>query len=250
MLEQGFTIILVSVYSLVGDLGLSIIALTLLIRSLLIPFTLPSLRARKKMNELKPELDKLKKKHKGDKQKLQKAQMELYKKYNVNPLAGCLPQILQIVILIGLYQTLKGVLAEGMLDGVSVDLNFLWLNLTQSDPSYVLPVLAGLVQFFLAIMISPGAEIRDIVPNESKSKKVQKENEEEEDTAEMAKAMQQQMMFIMPIMTTFIALKFPAGLALYWVTTNVFSIVQQYFVSGWGGLKTYYIRLKQKLATN
>ncbi len=248
MLEQGFTIILVSVYSIVGDLGLSIMSLTLLIRSLLIPFTLPSLRARKKMNELKPKLDKLKKKHKGDKQALQKAQMELYKKYNVNPLAGCLPQILQIVILIGLYQTLKGVLAGGMLDGVTVDPNFLWLNLTEPDPNYILPVLAGLVQFVLAIMISPGAEIRDIVPNESKSKKVQKENEEEEDTAEMAKAMQQQMMFIMPIMTTFIALKFPAGLALYWVTTNIFSIAQQYFISGWGGLKTYYLRIKQKIS--
>ena len=248
MFNQAFIIILASIYNLVGDFGLTIITFTILIRSMLIPFTLPSLKARKKMEEIQPKLKKLNKKHKGNKQALQKAQMELYKKYNVNPLAGCLPQVVQIIILIGLYQTLKGVLGNGMLDGVEVNSQFLWLNLTQPDPKYILPVSAGLVQLLLSLMIAPGAEVPDLVENTAKSKKVQKKNEQEEDTAEMAKAMQQQMMFIMPIMTTFIALKFPAGLALYWVTTNVFSIVQQYFVSGLGGLKTYAIRIKQNFS--
>ena len=230
MLQQFFTNILVFLHSWVGSLGVSIIILTLLIRTLLLPVTLPSLKARKKMKKIQPKLDKLKKKHKGEKEKLQKAQMELYQKYNVNPLAGCLPQILQIVVLIGLYRSLQGVLENGVIDGTTVNPQFLWVNLTQPDSTYILPILAAVVQLILALMISPGAEVRDIVPNEAKSEKVKRENEQEEDVAEMAKSMQQQMIFIMPLMTGFLASRFPAGLAIYWVATNLYSIVQQYFV--------------------
>ena len=243
MLQQFFTNILVFLHSWVGSLGVSIIILTLLIRTLPLPVTLPSLKERKKMKKIQPKLDKLKKKHKGEKEKLQKAQMELYQKYNVNPLAGCLPQILQIVVLIGLYRSLQGVLENGVIDGTTVNPQFLWVNLTQPDSTYILPILAAVVQLILALMISPGAEVRDIVPNEAKSEKVKRENEQEEDVAEMAKSMQQQMIFIMPLMTGFLASRFPAGLAIYWVATNLYSIVQQYFVSGLGGLKTYWQRL-------
>lgn len=250
MLEQFFSIILTSLYSIVGDLGLSIIAMTLLIRSLLLPLVIPSLKARKKLKKIKPKLDKLKNKHKGDQQALQQAQMKLYQKYNVNPLAGCLPQILKIVILLGLYRALQSFLEQGQVQGVIIDPQFLWLNLTQPDPKYILPILAGLIQLVLALMISPGGEVRDIIPNESQSEKTKQENKEEEDSAEMAKAMQQQMIYIMPFFTAFIATKFPAGVAVYWVTTNLFSIVQQYFVSGLGGLKTYWQRLKMTLNIN
>ena len=79
-------------------------------------------------------------------------------------------------------------------------------------------------------------------------KKDRKENKKEEDMAEMAATMQQQMMFIMPIMTVFFALKFPAGLALYWVVTTVYSIGQQYAISGPGGLVTYAKRLQLIIA--
>ncbi len=250
MLQQFFSIILTSLYSIVGDLGLSIIVMTILIRSLLLPLVIPSLKARKKLKKIKPKLDKLKNKHKGDKQALQKAQVELYQKYNVNPLAGCLPQILKIVVLLGLYRALQSFLEQGQVQGMVIDPQFLWLDLTQPDSKYILPILAGSIQLILALMISPGGEIRDIVPNESRSQKTKQKNEEEEDSAEMAKAMQQQMIFIMPFFTAFIATKFPAGVAVYWVITNLFSIVQQYFVSGLGGLKTYWQRLKMILNIN
>ncbi|MEA2056404.1 MAG: YidC/Oxa1 family membrane protein insertase [Patescibacteria group bacterium] len=247
MLQQFFTTLLVSLYSLVQDLGLSIIVMTILIRSLLLPITLPTLKARKKLENIKPKLDKLKKKYGKNKKKMQKAQMELYKKYNINPLSGCLPQILQIIILIGLYRTLNDFLNQSQIQGLIIKPNFLWLDLTKPDHTYILPVLAAIIQFVLALMIAPGGEVRDIIPNKSKSKKKQQENKEEEDTAEMAKTMQQQMIFIMPLMTGFVAAKFPAGLALYWVITNGFSIIQQYFVSGWGGLEKYLYRIKLKL---
>jgi len=120
-------------------------------------------------------------------------------------------------------------------------------DLSPSKRKFVLPVLAAGTQFILSLMLAPGAEVRDIVPNDSKLKKVKEENEKEEDTAEMAQSMQRQMMFIMPIMTGFIALKFPSGLALYWVASTVFSVVQQYFVSGPGGLTLYVQRFMSKI---
>jgi len=239
MIGSIITQTLVEIYQVVGDLGLAIIIFTLLIRSLLLPLTIPSIKAQKKMRELKPEIDKLKKKHKKDKTKLQKAQLDLYKKYNVNPLAGCIPQLVQIGLLIVLYRVLITFLNEPMIDGTAIETAFFWLDLAQPDSAYVLPVLAAVSQLALSVMILPGGEKRDIVPNDSKSKKVAKENEKEEDFAEMAATMQQQMLFLMPIMTGFIAARFPSGLALYWVVTTLFSIGQQLVLSGPGGLITY-----------
>jgi YidC/Oxa1 family membrane protein insertase len=88
------------------------------------------------------------------------------------------------------------------------------------------------------------------VPNKSKNKNVKAANEKEENTAEMAAAMQQQMIFVMPIIMVVIAAQFPSGLALYWVVSNIFTIGQQYFVSGWGGLIVYYQRLVNKYGKN
>lgn len=241
-----FNFILIELYKITGDLGVSIIALTFILRSVLLPLTLPTLKSQQKMKEMKPEIDALKKKYK-DKKVLQQKQLELYQKYNVNPLAGCIPQLVQLAVLIFLYRALITFLGDTTHQGIEISTQFFWMDLSLPDQKFVLPVLAAGTQFILSLMLAPGAEVRDIVPNESKSKKVQKENEKEEDTAEMAQTMQRQMMFIMPLMTGFIALKFPSGLALYWVASTVFSVVQQYFVSGPGGLTLYAKRLFGKL---
>lgn len=240
MLIDGFIQLLTLLSDLTGSLGLAILVFTFLIRSALLPLSLPTLKATNQMRELQPELKKLKKKHGKDKKALQQAQMDLYKKYNVNPLAGCIPQLLQFAVLIFLYRALLQFLNDPSL---TISTDFLWLNLAKPDSKYVLPVLAAVTQLVLSLMIAPGAEKEDVVPNDSKSKKVQKANEKEEDVAEMAQSMQQQMMFIMPIMTGFFALQFPSGLALYWVATTVFSVGQQYYVSGWGGITTYAQRI-------
>jgi YidC/Oxa1 family membrane protein insertase len=238
---EGFQQLLMFLVEATGSLGFAIILFTFLIRSALLPITLPSLRSTKKMQALQPEIKKLSKKHGKDKQALQKAQMELYKKYNINPLAGCIPQLAQLAVLIFLYRALIDFINDN--SGI-IDMNFLWLDLSIPDAIYILPILAVLTQLFLSLMIAPGAETKDIVPNNSKSKKIQKENDKEEDTADMAKSMQQQMMFMMPLMTGFIALRFPSGLALYWVITTVFSVGQQWYISGPGGLFIYANRAK------
>ena len=221
-----------------GNLGLAIIALTLFMRLILVPITLPSLRSAKKMQELKPLLDKLKKKYKNDKKKLQQAQMALYKQHNINPAAGCLPQIVQIVVLISLYRVLIDFIGQETINGLVLNIKFLWLDLSQPDPLYILPVLAGLFQLLFSITMQSGLK------TEVKAPKNKKKKQKEEDSLEMAQTMQKQMLYTMPLMTTIIALKFPSGLALYWTISTIFSLVQQLIVSGPGGLKPILLKLK------
>lgn len=236
--------IIIQLYYLLGSLGWSLVAFTLLVRFILAPLTIPSLRAASKMKDMQPHIKKLKAKHGKDKKALQQAQLDLFKKYNVNPLAGCLPQLIQIGILILLYHVLINFLNNPNINGTTIDTTFFWMDLATPDRTGILPILAAATQLILSLMIAPGAEKDDIVPNNSKKKKVQEANEKEEDFAEMAAKMQQQIIFLMPIMTGVIAFQFPSGLAVYWVMTTIFSIGQQYYVSGLGGLITYYQRAK------
>lgn len=230
--------LLIFFYNLTGqNFGLAIIFLTLIIRGVLVPITIPSLKSAKKLQELKPHLDRLKEKHK-DKQKLQLAQLELYKQHGINPASGCLPQVAQLIVLIALYQVFTKFISTPELNGQAMNLNFLWLDLAQPDPYYILPVLAGLSQLVFSLMMTSGLE------GHLKAPKKKEEKQKEEDSLEMAQSMSQQMLFLMPAMTVIISLKFPSGLALYWVVTTLFSLVQQYLVSGWGGLKPALLKAK------
>ena len=103
------------------------------------------MRIQQKLQKLQPEMDKLKKIH-TDKKEFQKAQLELYKQHGVNPGAGCLPQIVQIVILIALYQVFMNFLNGGTVDGQAINMTFWWLDLSKPDKYYILPVLAGVTQ--------------------------------------------------------------------------------------------------------
>lgn len=223
-------------YQITGhNLGLAIILLTLVVRGILIPFTLPQLKSAKKMAALKPELDALKKKHGHDKQLFQQKQLEFYKTHNVNPAAGCLPFIAQFIVLIALYQVFMSTLGgNGMGEVNSL---FLFWDLKSKDTTFVLPVLAGILQLVTSMALLPAIENK---PEEREGTKAQKE-----DVAEMAQSMQQQMVFMMPIMTVIFSLQFPSGLALYWVITTAFSLVQQLIVSGPGGLLVYGNKIKK-----
>src|SRR3989338_8523888 len=148
--------LLIFLYGISGqNLGLAIIFLTLIVRGVLVPITIPSLRSAKKLQELKPHLDKLKQKHK-DKQKLQLATLELYKQHGINPAAGCLPQISQLLVLIALYQVFIEFINAPGLNGQALNLNFLWLNLGKPDPYYVLPLLSPLSQLVFSLMMTSG----------------------------------------------------------------------------------------------
>jgi YidC/Oxa1 family membrane protein insertase len=223
------------------NIGLAIIALTLIIRSVLLPILLPAAKAQKKMADLKPKLDELKVKHADDKKKFQEEQLNLYKEHGINPLTGCLPNIVQIIILLALYNVLHKYLgANAKINGHAVNTLFLWLNLSKPDVLYILPLVAGVTQFILSKMMLP-TKVLKVHKGDSKIEK-----KEKEDFAETMAEVQGQMVYMMPIMTAVISVNFPSGLALYWVVGNIFSIVQQYFISGWGGLSELMFWKKKK----
>lgn len=243
-----------------GNLGVAIIVLTIVLRAILIPLTIPSMKTQKKMAELAPEIARLKKKHQGDKQKFVRAQMDLYRQHGANPAAGCLPLIIQFLILIGLYQAFIQVLqADGaaviakinetvypflrLSAETKINLSFLYLNLAKPDVIQLagLPIpglfltLAALTQFLSAKMMSPAVQTAQQQAEKTKEK-----------TDDLMTSMQSQMLYLFPLMTLFIGYTFPSGLILYWFVFSAFQLVQQYFLTGWGGLTPWVEKWKTK----
>lgn len=243
---------LIFFYQFLGqNLGLAIIGLTLFIRGALTPLTIPSLKSAQKLKELQPELADLKKKYADDKQQFAKEQLEFYKKHGVNPASGCLPQIIQIIILLALFQAFNQVLQpnEALIEGLNkvlyqnlqlskdfiLNTKFLYLDLTKPDLIIIpdikvfnfiinrLPglflILAAVTQFISSKLMMPVARA-----TQEKSKKTK------ENTDDMAAVMQSQMLYMMPLMTIFIGFKFPSGLVLYWLTFSVFMLIQQLYL--------------------
>lgn len=245
-----------------GALGFSIIILTIIIRFLIWPLLSSQMRSSKKMADLRPQLQELNKKHAGDKKALGVAQMALYKEHGVNPAGGCLPVLIQIPIILALYQTILS-LFDGA-NGIekinyflyssawrlthSPDLNFLGFNLALKPSKFtssgwhllIIPVLTGLTQFIQAQMMQP----KQIKVYQSDSPKEKKEKEGQEDTMQ---AMQSQMSFMMPLMFVYLSFSsFPIGISLYWNALNIVSIYQQYKISGWGNVLTWLDKLNLK----
>ncbi len=243
ILIQPITFVLTTITSVVGNYGLGIIILTLFIRLILLPITLPSLKMAGKMRELQPEIDKLKKKHGNDKMALQQAQLALFQEHKINPTSGCLPNIFQFIILIALYQVINGVISQHSAGSIQ----FLWLDITQPDHLYILPVVAAVTQLILGVMMLPATDT-SAEQALAATTNTKADDKKADDMTAMAQSMQQQMLFMMPIMTLFLALKFPAGLTLYWVITTIFSIGQQYLASGWGGLPLSITKIQKRLA--
>jgi YidC/Oxa1 family membrane protein insertase len=183
-------------HGLVGNWGLAIILLTVVIKALLYPLSAASFRSMANMRRVAPQLKRLQERYGDDRQKLAQETMALYKKEKANPLGGCLPMLLQMPVFIALYW----VLFE------SVELRhapfMLWINdLSAMDPFFVLPILMGASMFF-QMSLNPAP------PD----------------------PMQARIMKFMPIAFTALFLFFPAGLVLYWLTNNVISIAQQWYV--------------------
>lgn len=238
VIAQPFLFLLHQLYEVTGNLGWAIIVLTLLIRAATVPLTLPSLKSQRRMRALQPELKKLRAQHEGNAAAFGQAQMVLFKEHQINPLAGCLPTLVQIGILFVLYHVLREFIGEGQ-QGLIENVNFYGLDLTVPDRTFVVPILAAGLQLLLSVMLLPGLESHDIYPEKSDSKEIREANKQETQQQDMAAMMQKQMMLVFPVMTGIMAATFPAGLGVYWVVSTAFSLVQQYFISGWGGLARF-----------
>ncbi len=182
-------------YSLVHNYGVAIILLTILVKLLLHPINVKSLKSMKAMQQLQPRLKELQAKHKGDKQKLNQETMQLFRAHKVNPMGGCLPMVLQLPIYIALYKVLWS----------SIELfhaPFFWFyrDLSAPDPYMITPILLGV--FMLAQ--------QHIMPSAS------------------ADPAQKKMMMLMPIMFTGFMLFLPVGLVIYILVNTATSVTQQY----------------------
>jgi YidC/Oxa1 family membrane protein insertase len=218
-------LVLMSKYFL-GSFGIAIIVLTIIIRLLMFPLTMRQLQSSKAMQALQPKMKELQKKYAKDQQKLNQEVMKLYKEEGVNPLGCAFPMLIQFPIWIALYQSVIQALAytpENLL-GLSKQLysseiirsalplnhHFLWLDLTKGD-IFMAILTAGSMWLLQKMSTQPSADPQ-------------------------AQSMNRIMLWAMPLVFGFFSLSLPSGLSLYWVISNIISIVMQYRVTGWGTL--------------
>lgn len=201
------------------DFGLTIITLTIVIRIILYPLSVKALNSQKTLQKLQPKVKEIQERHKDDKEKQTKEMLELYRKEKVNPFSGLFLVLIQLPILIALYNVFWNGLKSQELShlysfisnpGQINPMFFDFINL--SLPNLVFSILAGIIQFFQTKMLIP---------------KVEKSKGKEMDINLMV---QKQMVYFFPFITVIILLKLPSALGLYWMVSGLFSIVQQYFI--------------------
>ncbi|UCZ53251.1 YidC family membrane integrase SpoIIIJ [Bacillus shivajii] len=192
--------------------GLAIIIVTILLRILILPLMIKQTKSTKAMQAIQPEMQELREKYSAKdqqtQQKLQQEMMQLFQKHGVNPLAGCLPILVQMPILIAFYHAIiRTPQINPEVDPAAYDLYdpqmFLWFELGSADPYFILPLVAGATTFIQQkmMMVTDNPQMRAL-------------------------------MYIMPVMIIAFAAFFPSALALYWVIGNLFMIVQTYFITG------------------
>ncbi len=210
--------LLVFLYNIVPnhDLGIAIIILTLIIRLVLYPLSKKSIKAQKELQNIQPEIEKLKEEYKDDKEKMGPELMALYKKHKINPFSSCFPMLVQLPFLIAIYRVFfDGLTKEGSMSalysfvsnpGTLNPVAFGFLDL--SEKSLIMALLAGAGQFWQSKMMI------------NKKQKGQ------------VNSMGTQMMYFMPVITVVIGANFPSGLTFYWFLTTLFSVAQQYIILG------------------
>lgn len=178
---------------------LDIFIFTAIIKLILLPLTISQTKSQVKITEMQPKLKELQEKYKGDPQKLQQKQMELYKEMGASPFSGCLLIFIQFPIFIAMYNVIYRYTGFN-------DVGFLWIkSLGQKDALYILPLLSGLTTYIQGIMMTP--------KNDDPQSKSQK-----------------QMNIFMTLFITWVSINFKAALVLYWIISNIIQIAIQYFI--------------------
>lgn len=219
------------------NLGLAIIALTVFLRVILLPFMIPSMKAMEKQKLLQPKMDELKRRHEGNKEAFVKAQMELYRREGVNPAAGCLPQLLPIAIFFALYQVFGNILRGNgdvveminrvlyfdswrLPSGSVINLAFGPWDLAKPDRLFILPVLAAALQFISSKLMMPSVKEGGALSKNTPDK-----------TDDLMYTMQNQSLYLMPLMTLFVGFSLQSGLMLSWLVTTAATLAQQLAMS-------------------
>jgi len=204
-IREFFTWIVDKLFDLTNLIGfpsyaLAIILIAIIIKILLYPMSLKQMKSTLGMQEIQPKMQELQKKYKNDPDKLNKAMSALYKEHDVKPTAGCLPLLIQMPILIGLYQAMR------YYEFTNLDYaGFFWIpNLAESDPYYILPIIVAISMFLQQKITMVGME--------------------DNPTMKM-------MLYVMPLMIGWMSISFPSGLCLYWAIFSLMGIIQQFFLN-------------------
>lgn len=253
---QALFILMAGLYRVIGDIGIAIIVLTIIIRALVIPLFRQQTVSQRRMQLLQPEIKEIQKRYKGDRTKVSQATMELYKERGVNPAAGCLPLVLQFILLIPMYSVIRDGLtnfdptamltvlgqqivpltcpnpahvdAAGVIDKAKpcIDTIVPWLgnlDVSQAQVLFPLPVIGGLSILAVASGLLQLVQTRMVMPPAGPN-------------SDQQANVQRQTMLIFPLISIAYGGFLPAGLFLYWIVTTIFSIVQQYLIVGFGSL--------------
>ena len=188
------------IYRYTMSYGWAIIVLTIIIKILLYPLTLKSFTSMKELQKIQPLMKEIQQQYKDDKQKMNQELMRLYQEHKINPMGGCLPMLLQIPILFALYKVFYQAIE---LRHTPFHIVGTWLpDLSAADPYYITPVLMGVSQFVMQKMTPTAGD-----------------------------PTQQKIMLFMPVLFTFLFLNFPSGLVIYWLISNMLSIIQQAYIN-------------------
>ena len=199
--------ILNAIYGVVGNYGIAIIIVTVLMRIIIFPLTLKQEKSMKKMRELQPELEKIKEKYKDNPQEYQQKTAELYRESGVNPLGGCLPLLIQMPVFVALYWAFSG-------NAIPADAKFLWFTLKQPDRLFMI----GNFAFNLLPILNVGVTY------------IQQKIMTSATSGQESNQQMQTMLYMMPLMMLFIFYKMPSGVTLYYLVSGALSLVQQYFI--------------------
>ena len=199
--------VLNAIYGVVGNYGVAIIIVTILMRIIVFPLTLKQEKSMKKMRDLQPELDKIKEKYKDSPQEYQQKTAELYRENGVNPLGGCLPLLIQMPIFVALYWAFSG-------NAIPADAKFLWFTLKQPDKLFMM----GNFAFNLLPILNVGVTY------------IQQKIMASATSGQESNQQMQTMLYMMPIMMLFIFYNMPSGVTLYYLVSGALSLVQQYFI--------------------
>ncbi len=199
--------ILNAIYGVVGNYGIAIIIVTVLMRIIIFPLTLKQEKSMKKMRELQPELEKIKEKYKDNPQEYQQKTAELYRESGVNPLGGCLPLLIQMPVFVALYWAFSG-------NAIPADAKFLWFTLKQPDRLFMI----GNFAFNLLPILNVGVTY------------IQQKIMTSATSGQESSQQMQTMLYMMPLMMLFIFYKMPSGVTLYYLVSGALSLVQQYFI--------------------
>ncbi len=255
---QGLFLLLVGIEHVTGDIGIAIILMTLIVRAALIPLFRRQIVSMKRTQLLQPELKELQKRYKGDRARYSQAQMELYKERGVSPTSGCLPVLLQLPLLLVIYQVISQgltnpdptamfhvfgfqVLDVQCVNGLGtaaydpyrpcIDTTVAWLgNMDVSRPQvlFALPLIGGFSILAFASAALQLVQSRMTMPPSGAAYQDQS-----------AKT-QRQLVLFLPLISILYGGFLPAGLFIYWIVTTVFGIIQQYLIVGWGSMFPFF----------